>query len=90
MAIRQVFAGVPAVAVEEMLFSRLVKDSTAALSPAAPDSAHGADHAETVQCGHEFPAAKLQPAVGVKHAPGDVTAAGDRITQRGNGQYGAR
>jgi len=58
----------------------------AALSPAAPDAAHRADHVVTAQGPDEAAASKSTAAVAVQDAAGDIPAAGHRTGQRCRGQ----
>lgn len=37
---------------------------------------------------NELAAVKLRPAIGVNHAAGDITASGDGVVERGNGDPG--
>jgi hypothetical protein len=68
--------------------SRLKNDSMAALSPAAPTPAHGADHVVVAQGVNEFPAPKLAAAVTMNHAAGDIATARHRTTEGLGGQSG--
>ena len=82
----QLLSGGPGTAVEHVLLQQREERLHGGVVAGGADAAHRADHGVSVKRTDELPAAELGPAVGVKHAAGDVAASGDRVVQGLDGE----
>lgn len=82
----KLLSGVPALAIQDVLLEQGEEALHGGVIAGSPDTAHGADDAVTTQGDNEFSAAKLTSPVAVKHAAGDLRAAGHRVGQGLSGE----